>query len=142
MTRPTAGRVRRSPGASRTARSSRWTAARWSASTGASTASRCSFPRASCPPRPERMASRTLTVGVVQQRCGERRDENLAAGVAGIREAARRGARLVLLPELHALRYFCQTEDPALFDLAEPVPGPTTEALAPPPAQPHLALLP
>ena len=75
------------------------------------------------------MASRTLTVGVVQQRCGERRDENLAAGVAGIREAARRGARLVLLPELHALRYFCQSEDTALFDLAEPVPGPTTEAL-------------
>src|SRR3989338_53841 len=75
------------------------------------------------------MAARKLTVGVVQQRCGERRDENLAASVAAIREAARRGARLVLLPELHALRYFCQSEDTALFDLAEPVPGPTTEAL-------------
>ena len=75
------------------------------------------------------MATRKLTVGVVQQRCGERRDENLAASVAAIREAARRGARLVLLPELHALPYFCQTEDPAAFDLAEPVPGPTTEAL-------------
>ena len=75
------------------------------------------------------MATRKLTVGVVQQRCGERRDENLAASVAAIREAARRGARLVLLPELHALRYFCQSEDTALFDLAEPVPGPTTEAL-------------
>ena len=87
------------------------------------------------------MASRTLTVGVVQQRCGERRDENLAAGVAGIREAARRGARLVLLPELHALRYFCQTEDPALFDLAEPVPGPTTEALARVAAELHVVLV-
>ena len=87
------------------------------------------------------MASRTLTVGVVQQRCGERRDENLAAGVAGIREAARRGARLVLLPELHALRYFCQTEDPALFDLAEPVPGPTTEALARLAAELHVVLV-
>ncbi|OGK96895.1 MAG: acyltransferase, partial [Candidatus Rokubacteria bacterium RBG_16_73_20] len=80
-------------------------------------------------------------MGVVQQRCGERRDENLAAGVAGIREAARRGARLVLLPELHALRYFCQTEDPALFDLAEPVPGPTTEALARVAAELHVVLV-
>ena len=87
------------------------------------------------------MTSRTLTVGVVQQRCGARRDENLAAGVAGIREAARRGARLVLLPELHALRYFCQTEDPALFDLAEPVPGPTTEALARVAAELHVVLV-
>ena len=87
------------------------------------------------------MASRTLTVGVVQQRCGERRDENLAAGVAGIREAARRGARLVLLPELHALRYFCQSEDTALFDLAEPVPGPTTEALGRLAAELHVVLV-
>jgi N-carbamoylputrescine amidase len=70
-----------------------------------------------------------LTVGLVQQRCGERRDDNLAAGAAGILEAARRGAQLVLLQELHALRYFCQAEDTAAFDLAEPVPGPTTEAL-------------
>ena len=75
------------------------------------------------------MDARRLTVGLVQQRCGERRDDNLAASVAGIREASRRGARLVLLQELHALRYFCQTEDTAAFDLAEPVPGPTTDAL-------------
>jgi N-carbamoylputrescine amidase len=75
------------------------------------------------------MDSRRLTVGLVQQRCGERRDDNLAAGAAGILEAARRGAQLVLLPELHALRYFCQAEDTAAFDLAEPVPGPTTGAL-------------
>lgn len=75
------------------------------------------------------MDGRRLTVGLVQQRCGERRDDNLAAGAAGILEATRRGARLVLLQELHALRYFCQAEDTAAFDLAEPVPGPTTEAL-------------
>ncbi|MBI2494903.1 MAG: carbon-nitrogen hydrolase [Candidatus Rokubacteria bacterium] len=75
------------------------------------------------------MDGRRLTVGLVQQRCGERRDDNLAAGAAGILEAARRGARLVLLQELHALRYFCQAEDTAAFDLAEPVPGPTTDAL-------------
>ncbi|MBI2157148.1 MAG: carbon-nitrogen hydrolase [Candidatus Rokubacteria bacterium] len=66
---------------------------------------------------------------MVQQRCGERRDDNLAAGAAGILEATRRGAQLVLLQELHALRYFCQAEDTAAFDLAEPVPGPTTDAL-------------
>ena len=75
------------------------------------------------------MDGRRLTVGLVQQRCGERRDDNLAAGAAGILEASRRGARLVLLQELHALRYFCQAEDTAAFDLAEPVPGPTTGAL-------------
>jgi N-carbamoylputrescine amidase len=75
------------------------------------------------------MDGRRLTVGLVQQRCGERRDDNLAAGAAGIREATRRGAQLVLLQELHALRYFCQVEDTAAFDLAEPVPGPTTGAL-------------
>ncbi len=72
----------------------------------------------------------TLTVGLVQQACSEDQAANLAAGAAGVREAAARGAKLVLLPELHGHRYFCQTEDPACFDLAEPVPGPTTEALA------------
>jgi N-carbamoylputrescine amidase len=76
------------------------------------------------------MSARTLTVGVVQHACGDGREANLARSVAGVREAARRGARLVLLPELHGLRYFPQREDPAAFDLAEPVPGPTTETLA------------
>jgi N-carbamoylputrescine amidase len=70
-----------------------------------------------------------LSVGLVQQRCGEDRDANLAASARGIREAAGRGARLVLLPELHTGVYFCQSEDPARFDQAEPVPGPTTHAL-------------
>ena len=48
--------------------------------------------------------------------------------VAGIREAAARGAQVVCLPELFRTQYFCQGEDAALFDLAEPIPGPTTEA--------------
>ena len=47
-----------------------------------------------------------------------------------IEEAARRGTQLVLLQELHTAPYFCQTEDPANFDLAEPVPGPSTEAFS------------
>src|SRR5690606_2664554 len=70
-----------------------------------------------------------LSVGLVQQRCGEDRDANLAASARGIRGAAGRGARLVLLPELHTGVYFCQSADPARFDQAEPVPGPTTHAL-------------
>ena len=46
------------------------------------------------------------------------------------REAARNGAQIVCLPELFRTQYFCQREDPALFDLAETIPGPTTEAIS------------
>ncbi|MFN2350254.1 MAG: nitrilase-related carbon-nitrogen hydrolase, partial [Thioalkalivibrio sp.] len=45
----------------------------------------------------------------------------------GIRKAARQGAKLMVLQELHCGPYFCQTEDPALFDLAETISGPSTE---------------
>ncbi len=76
------------------------------------------------------MTTKTLTIGLVQQACSDDRDDNLERSGAGIRDAAARGARLVLLQELHAGPYFCQTEDPAVFDLAEPVPGPTSERLA------------
>src|SRR5437016_8414572 len=55
--------------------------------------------------------------------------ENLETAVARVREAARSGARVICLPELFRSQYFCQREDAALFDLAEPVPGPTTDAL-------------
>ncbi len=70
-----------------------------------------------------------LTVGLVQQSCSEDRRENLARSIAGIREAAGRGAQLITLQELHAGPYFCQTEDVRRFDLAEPIPGPSTEEL-------------
>jgi N-carbamoylputrescine amidase len=69
----------------------------------------------------------TLRVGLVQQRCTDNRQENITASIAGIREAASQGARLVVLQELHCGPYFCQTEDAACFDLAEPIPGPATE---------------
>jgi len=72
---------------------------------------------------------KTLTVALIQQACGATREANLADSIAGIREAADRGAELVLLPELHLGPYFCQVEDTAHFDLAEPIPGPTTEEL-------------
>jgi N-carbamoylputrescine amidase len=54
---------------------------------------------------------------------------NLDAACARVREAASHGAKVVCLPELFRSQYFCQTEDVALFDLAEPIPGPSTEAL-------------
>jgi N-carbamoylputrescine amidase len=56
--------------------------------------------------------------------------ENLAKAEWRIREAAGRGAQIVCLQELFRSQYFCREEDPALFDLAEPIPGPTTEALS------------
>ena len=73
---------------------------------------------------------RAFKVGLVQMRCTSDPGENLTAAVAGIRAAAARGAQIVCLPELFRTLYFCQTEDHRNFDLAEAVPGPTTEALA------------
>jgi N-carbamoylputrescine amidase len=70
-----------------------------------------------------------IAVGLVQQSCTEDRRANLDASIAGIREAAARGAELVLLQELHTGVYFCQNEDVQRFDQAEPIPGPTTEEL-------------
>jgi N-carbamoylputrescine amidase len=71
----------------------------------------------------------TLKVGLVQHACSEDRNSNLAASISGIREAATRGAQLVLLQELHTGVYFCQTEDTKRFDQAEPIPGPSTQEL-------------
>jgi N-carbamoylputrescine amidase len=74
-------------------------------------------------------SARVLRVALVQHPCGDDRAANLAATIAGIREAATAGARLALLQELHSGPYFCQREDTAVFDWAEPIPGPTTDAL-------------
>ncbi|MCE5245183.1 MAG: carbon-nitrogen hydrolase [Syntrophobacteraceae bacterium] len=71
----------------------------------------------------------SLSVGLVQHRCTADREENLGRGAAGIRRAAEGGAQLAVLPELHGTPYFCQSEFVEHFDLAEPVPGPTTEWL-------------
>jgi len=75
------------------------------------------------------MSKSTLKVGLVQHAVGHDLDSTRALTEAGVREAAARGARLVLLQELHQSSYFCKVEDPALFDLAEPIPGPGTEWL-------------
>jgi N-carbamoylputrescine amidase len=71
-----------------------------------------------------------FTVGLVQMKCTTNKEENLARATEKVREAAKRGAQIISLHELFAGEYFCRTEDAALFDLAEPVPGPTTERLA------------
>ena len=68
-----------------------------------------------------------FTVGAVQMSCSAASDENRVAAVEGVRAAAGRGAQVVCLPELFATRYFCQTEDARRFDLAESIPGPSTE---------------
>jgi N-carbamoylputrescine amidase len=65
----------------------------------------------------------TIKAALIQQRCGNDRDATRAVTADMIRQAATGGAHLVVLQELHTGPYFCQVEDPALFDLAEPVPG-------------------
>jgi N-carbamoylputrescine amidase len=67
-----------------------------------------------------------FTVGLVQMHCSSEPDDNIERAVAHVREAAKRGAKVICLPELFRTQYFCQREDAALFDLAEPIPGPTT----------------
>jgi N-carbamoylputrescine amidase len=76
------------------------------------------------------MPKRLVKIGLVQTAVGPDKAQNLAKTAKLIEEAAGRGARIVCLQELFASEYFCQREDAALFDLAEPVPGPTIEAMA------------
>lgn len=70
-----------------------------------------------------------LKVGLVQQHCTDDGEKNLQVSMDGVRDVANRGAKLVLLQELHLGPYFCQTEDTTVFDLAETIPGPSTDAL-------------
>jgi N-carbamoylputrescine amidase len=72
----------------------------------------------------------TIRVAAVQQAYRNDKQVNLRHNFEGIRAAAGAGAQLVVLPELHTTPYFCTTQDVANFELAEPVPGPSTEALA------------
>jgi N-carbamoylputrescine amidase len=72
----------------------------------------------------------TTVLGLVQMRCEADPQRNLAHALERIDQAARQGATIVCLPELFRSLYFCQTHDLAAFDLAEPIPGPTSERLA------------
>jgi N-carbamoylputrescine amidase len=75
------------------------------------------------------MNSTKFTIGLVQMRCGLDPKENLDKAAARVVEAAKEGAQIVCLQELFRSQYFCQKEDAATFDLAEPIPGPSTELL-------------
>jgi N-carbamoylputrescine amidase len=70
-------------------------------------------------------------VGLVQMACTTDPEDNLNRALGKIRDAAARGAQIVCLQELFRSQYFCRVEDANLFDLAEPIPGPSTAALGP-----------
>jgi N-carbamoylputrescine amidase len=75
------------------------------------------------------MTSEPLRIALVQMSCEAEPRRNLDKALARIDEAAARGAKVICLQELFRSRYFCQSEEAAKFDLAEPIPGPSTEAL-------------
>ncbi len=72
---------------------------------------------------------RPFNVGLIQMRCSTDPDDNLQRAKEMLIEAGDRGAQIACLPELFRTQYFCQAEDAARFDMAEPIPGPTTELL-------------
>lgn len=72
--------------------------------------------------------ARRLKIGLLQHSCSSNPAENLKKALTAAKKAAEQGAQIICTQELFRSQYFCQTEDHACFDLAEPVPGPTTEA--------------
>jgi N-carbamoylputrescine amidase len=74
--------------------------------------------------------TKKFTIGLVQMRSTPNPEENLAHVIEKIREASARGAQIICMDELFHGEYFCRTEDADLFNLAESIPGPATEALA------------
>jgi N-carbamoylputrescine amidase len=74
--------------------------------------------------------SSAITLGLIQMSCAADKQANVDKALARIGQAAAAGANVVCLQELFAGPYFCQSEDHRQFDLAEPIPGPTSEALA------------
>jgi N-carbamoylputrescine amidase len=72
-----------------------------------------------------------VTLGLIQSRAFSSKEESLSAHIELIREAAASGAQIICLQELFLTPYFCKREETDLFDLAEPIPGPTTGALSP-----------
>lgn len=73
---------------------------------------------------------RNVRIGLIQVREQGSAEANLAHTIDKIREAAAGGAQIICTQELFTSPYFCRTQDTELFDLAEPIPGPTTDALA------------
>src|SRR6204780_5977495 len=75
------------------------------------------------------LQERNFHIGVVQMSCTPEPEQNLERAVEHVRAAASQGAEIICLPELFQTQYFCQREDTALFDLAEPIPGPSTKKI-------------
>jgi N-carbamoylputrescine amidase len=75
------------------------------------------------------MAPNNIRIGLLQHACSDDTQANLATVEKLIREAAAQGARIISTQELFRSKYFCQVQTPELFDLAEPIPGPSTERL-------------
>jgi N-carbamoylputrescine amidase len=71
-----------------------------------------------------------FTIGLIQMSCSPDPRENFVKAETRIREAAARGAQIICLQELFRLQYFCREENADFFELAEPIPGPSTEALS------------
>jgi len=76
------------------------------------------------------MSSALLRIALVQMSCETEPRRNLDKALARIEEAAARGAKVICLQELFRSRYFCQSEEARNFDIAEPIPGPSSEALS------------
>ncbi len=79
---------------------------------------------------PKKKSSSVVTLGLVQMSCEPKPDANLKKAIARIGEAAKQGAQIVCLQELFRSQYFCQTEDIANFNLAETIPGPSSDQLS------------
>jgi N-carbamoylputrescine amidase len=73
--------------------------------------------------------SQPFTIGLIQMRMGKDPAANMEKACAMLEQAAAQGVQVACLPELFLSEYFCQQEDPALFDLAEPIPGPSSDRL-------------
>lgn len=76
------------------------------------------------------MQDQKFRIGLVQMSCSTDSGENLEKALIRIKEAAQQGAQIVCLQELFRSQYFCREENADLFDLAECIPGPSTEAIA------------
>ncbi len=70
-----------------------------------------------------------IVICAIQQACNQNKQANLDYSISQIQQAASHQADIAVLPELHSGPYFCQTEDTEVFQLAEPIPGPTTQLL-------------
>ncbi len=79
--------------------------------------------------RPQANRDSKFQIGLVQMTCTTDPEANLQKAIKGIREAAAKGAEVICLQELFRSQYFCREENAALFDLAETIPGPSTETL-------------